>query len=84
MVPLKPGQKHQFPVALQSRFIAVWLGAGGSKSSAECVIEKYEARNVVEGRALAEMVGFQIALLDHLELNAQSRKYASECHGTVN
>jgi hypothetical protein len=78
--PLRPGLRNQFPLELQSRFITVWLAANGSGSSAECVIEKYEARNVAEGPALAELVGVQVAVLDHLQLNPRARRYARECH----
>ena len=77
------GIRHQFPFELKQKFIEVWLSAGGSKATAECVIEKYEERSVSEGKALAEMVGFQLALLNHLPLNALSRQYNRECHGTV-
>jgi len=80
VTPPRPGLKHEFPLELQRKFIEVWLAANGSKSSAECVIEKYEARDVVEGVALAEMTGLQVTLLDHLQLNRRSQQYARECH----
>jgi len=80
--PVPPGLRHEFPLELQKGFLEVWEAANGSKSSAECVIEKYEARNIAEEIALAEMVGVQTAVLDHLQAQLPRRalQYLRECH----
>lgn len=75
--------RHLFPLELQQKFLAAWLAAHLSKSSGECVIAKFEAQKIIEGRALAEMVGFELALIDHFKLNPQSRQYAKECHAVA-
>jgi hypothetical protein len=74
---------HVFPLELKQKFLAAWLAAHLSKSSGECVIDKFQAQKIIEGRALAEMVGFELALIDHFRLNPQSRQYAKECHAVA-
>jgi hypothetical protein len=47
------------------------------------MIHKYEAWKVEKGRALAELVGTELVLNNHLKLNRRAKLYARECHGVV-
>lgn len=76
--------KRQFPLRFKQNFLAAWLAANGSKSSGECIIAKYEARKAEKGRLLAELVGLELVLNNHLKLkNRRARQYAKECHSTI-
>ena len=77
------GGKYTYPREAQSNFIGVCLSGGGSKSSCECIIEKFEARRVEEGQSLAELLGFELALKSGLALNARDRLYARECKSAL-
>jgi hypothetical protein len=76
--------KRLFPLQFKQNFLAAWTAASGSKSSGECIIAKYQAYKGEKGKALAELVGFELVLNNHLKLrNRLARQYAKECHGAV-
>ncbi len=79
---------HQIPVYVEEKFIAVWLAAKGSKSSAECIIAKFQARKVKLGSKLGELVGLELWVIHHFNLSGsavarRALQYMKECHGTV-
>jgi hypothetical protein len=54
-----------------------------SKASCECIIAKYEALNVEEGRSLAELLTTDLVLKRHLKLNRRAKQFARECHSAI-
>jgi hypothetical protein len=78
----QPGKKYQYPVEAQRNFLAECI-AHASKASCECIIGKFEARNVEEGQSMAEMLGIGIALRNGLPLSPRARQYATECKSTI-
>jgi hypothetical protein len=83
--------RYIYPPEAQGHFIAFCTTGGGSKTSCECVIAKYEARKVPhgtslveeEGETLSELLGIEVGLKDHLPLNTRAIRYARECHSAI-
>lgn len=80
---------YRFPLSAQSSFVAACTAAGGSKSSCECIIAKYETRTVEEGQALAELLGAELQLRNRGTLGPvgafarRSKQYAKECRSAL-
>jgi hypothetical protein len=72
-----------FPLELTRKWLEVWENAGASKTTGECMIVKFEGIPGEQGRALAEMVGTQLAVQDHLKFNAMAHKFAVACHSPI-
>lgn len=82
-VPPNRSVGHNYPLEFQQRFIAAWETANGSKSSAECIIAKFEALSGELGRSLGELVGTERAVLNHTRFSRRARQFATECHSSI-
>jgi hypothetical protein len=77
------GGKYEYPLEAQRNFLEACEGARSTKSSCECIIEKYARRRVEEGQSLAELLATEVALKNATRLNRRSRQYARECKSTI-
>jgi hypothetical protein len=77
------GGKYEYPLEEQRQFIAYCTAANSSKSSCECIIEKYAHRRVEEGQSLAELLGIEVDLKESLRLPPRALRIARECKSPI-
>jgi hypothetical protein len=79
--PVLPPPKHVFPAEGTHNFMVVCTAAGESTASCECIIAKFEGRNVDEGISLSELLGVEVSMKDHIPLSKHGklRQYVHEC-----